>query len=76
MYFVDCRCPFCNSLVAGKQDVAISKSLVPYRKEMACPRCNRAIKLIENTDEEDYVLLMIKRDGGSHWYYTSKDDDA
>lgn len=72
-FLVDCRCPHCNSLVRGRQDVAIERSLVSYPKVMACPSCARAVKLVEVLpNENDHLSVMMARNGSKHYCYSSE----
>lgn len=48
---IDCRCPFCDSIVRGREEVSIVKSSAEHEKVTKCPRCKKGIKLV--TDKPD-----------------------
>jgi hypothetical protein len=60
MIMVDCRCPKCDRIVKGRQEVSIVKSVAAHKKIVKCPKCDLDIKLVEDTD-----------DIGVCWFYES-----
>lgn len=63
---IDCRCPKCNKIVRGREEVSIVKSKAEHEKITSCPRCNAEITLVENKDP------TITRMGSEAYYFDVK----
>lgn len=59
LMMVDLRCPQCNSIVSGREEVALRKTLP---RTNSCPNCKCGIKLEKNTDDlgECYSFVPTK----------------
>ncbi len=50
MLMIDCRCPKCNRIVRGREEVSLVKSKREYQKVHQCPKCRSAVRLILNNE--------------------------